>query len=119
MSLTSHLTITLGDDEFELVPSLKAATAVSNRFSGFQNAMNAVQAADLASVQFVIRQGVPLKQLSTEALNEAIYRKGTFKTAGTAIKFLTRLANGGREMGDEEGDDETSAAEGDEGNGEV
>jgi hypothetical protein len=120
MSLSSNLTILLGDDEFELVPSLKAANAVSNRFSGFQNALNAVQAADLASIQFIIRQGITAKTISTADLDQAIWSKGTFKCMTSALKFISRLANGGRDMADDADEDEAKADDEDgRGNGEV
>ena len=118
MSLMNNVRITLGDNEFELVPSLKAATAVSNRFSGFQNAMNAIQAADLASISYIIRQGITAKTISTDDLNEAIWRKGAFKSMTDALTFVSRLANGGRDI-NEEADEADEADEGDRGNGEV
>lgn len=118
-SLTSRLKIVLGDDEFDLVPSLKAATAISNRFNGFQNALNAVQAADLASVQYVLRQGISLKRVSSETLNEAVWSNGIFKSMKPALEFITLLMNGGREATEDDDGGTSDADEGASGNDEV
>lgn len=118
MSMNNNVRVTLGGVEHELVPSLKAATAVSNRFSGFSNAVNALQAADLASIQYIIRQGINLRAISTDQLNEEVWRGGAFKMMTPALTFVSRLANGGRDLNDD-GDEAVEATEGDSGNGEV
>lgn len=118
-TLSNDVTIELGDDQFSLKPNLKAATAVSNRFNGFQNALAAVAGSDLGAIQFVIRQGVPLKQISTDDLGQAVYEAGTRTLMGPAMRFITRLANGGRDPDLEDTSDEDDSGVTDRGNGEV
>ncbi|WP_182422024.1 hypothetical protein [Aureimonas sp. ME7] len=96
---------------------MKAATAVSNRFGGFANALSAVAASDLSAIQFIVRQGVSLRDISNKELEEEVYLAGTRNIMADVMKFVTRLANGGRDPDLEgEGDDKT-ADEGAEGNG--
>lgn len=117
MSLTSHVRITLGDDEFELKPSLKAAANVSQRFGGFNGALQAVANNDLAAVTFIVRQGVTVKTISTDDLSEAVYEAGTRNLMGDVMKYVTRLANGGKDPDETDGEDDADRR--DEGNGEV
>ncbi|WAJ27540.1 hypothetical protein [Antarcticirhabdus aurantiaca] len=114
MTLSNPVTIKLGGDEYDLKPSLKAAQNVSNRFNGFQNAIAAVAGNDLSAVTYIVRQGVPLKQISTDDLNEAVYEAGTRNIIGDVMKYVVRLSNGGRDPDLEDGD---GAEERDEGNG--
>ncbi len=118
MTLTNHVRLTLGDSEFELKPSLKAAQNVSSRFNGFINALQAVAANDLQAVCYIVRQGVPLRAISTDDLNEAVYEAGTRNLMGDVMKYVNRLANGGK---DPDAEDATADAEEDDdrGNGEV
>lgn len=118
-ALTNHVRITLGDDEYELKPTLKAAQNVSQRFGGFINALQAVAANDLQAVTYIVRQGVALKAISTDDLSEAVFEAGTRNIMGDVMKFVNRLANGGKDP-DETDAAEDEAEERDEGNdGEV
>ena len=116
MTLSNPVAITLGSDDYELKPSLKAAQNVSNRFNGFQNAIAAVAGNDLSAVTYVIRQGIPLKQISNDDLNEAVYAAGTRNLIGDVMKYVVRLSNGGRDPDLEDADGNEDR---DEGNGEV
>ncbi|MBB3937672.1 hypothetical protein [Aureimonas phyllosphaerae] len=115
-TLSAGVAITLGDEEYELKASLKAATAVSNRFGGFANALAAVAGSDLAAIQFVVRQGVPLRDISSKDLDEVVWLAGTRHLMGDVMSYVTRLANGGRDP-DLEGEEAEKAEEGAEGNG--
>lgn len=113
MSATNHLRVTLaaGDDarEYDLKPSLKAATAVSNKFNGFSNALGALAASDMAAINFVLRQGISVKEIAADKLEQAIYEAGTRNVVTDAMKFVSRLANGGRDPAET---DEDEAAKG-------
>lgn len=119
MTLTNHVRITLGDDEYELKPSLSAANNVSQRFNGFNNALQAVAANDLAAVTYIVRQGVTVKTISTNDLSEAVYRAGTRNLMGDVMRFVTRLANGGRDPDETDAEDDDASEGRHEGNGEV
>lgn len=130
MSLTKNVAVKLGKGknarEFELIPTMKAGLAISNRFSGFNNALQAVASNDLGSITHIVRQGVPLGEISSKDLEKAVYAAGTRNIMGDVMSYVTRLANGGRDPAetDAEEAEEAEAAEadedGDEGNdGEV
>lgn len=119
MTLSNHVRLTLGDQEFELKPSLKAAQNVSSRYNGFMNAMQAVAANDLAAISYIVRQGVPLRAISTDDLNEAVYAAGTRNIMGEVIRYVNRLANGGKDPDLEEASGDEDDAEDNRGNGEV
>lgn len=115
MSLTNHVSITLGDDEFELRPTLKAAQNVSQRFGGFINALQAVAANDLQAVTFIVRQGVALKAISSDDLNEAVFAAGTRNIAVDVMRFVNRLANGGKDPDETDADEDEERDEGNDG----
>lgn len=123
MSLTKNVAVKLGKrdnaSEFELKPTMKAATSISNRFNGFNNALQAVASNDLASITYIVRQGVPLNDISSKDLEKAVYAAGTRNIMGDVLRYVTRLANGGSDP-DETDAEEAEAAEaeedGDEGN---
>jgi hypothetical protein len=117
-NLSGVVFLKLGDREYEMTPNLKAATAISNRFDGFSNALAAVAASNLAAIQFVVRQGVKMSEISSRDLDEAVYLAGTRHLIGDVMTFITRLANGGRDPDlEEEEQAETGETEGEEGNG--
>lgn len=121
-SLSSDVTVKLktadGTEEYSLRSSLRAATTISNQFGGFIGAYQQLAAGSLQAVQFIIRTGIPkeeLRNVSTDELNEMVFRTGTVKLITPLTKYLGRLQNGGRDP-DEEPDD---GDEDDSGNGEI
>lgn len=116
-NLTSGVFLKLGEREYEMVPNLKAATAISNRYDGFSNALAAVAASNLSAIQFVVRQGVKMNEISSKDLDEAVYLAGTRHLIGDVMTFITRLANGGRDPDLEEEETAETSDEGSEGNG--
>lgn len=113
-TLTSGVNITLDGEEYVLVPTLKAATSVSNAFGGFAGAFQSAAAGDLAAFQRIIRAGIPLKQISSDDLNEAVWKTGLPKLAQPVARFIAFLQNGGRDpdLVEEEAEDADEAGEG-------
>lgn len=119
-TLSSDVEITLDGQAFHLRSSLKAANAISNHFGGFITAYQHLANGSLQAYQYVIRQGIPkveLDDISTDDLNEMIWRTGTIELVGPVSKYLSRLQNGGRDPDAE--DDRKVRDEDDEGNGEI
>ncbi len=117
-TLSSDVTLELDGEEYSLRSSLKAANAISNNFGGFITAYQHLANGNLQAFQYIIRQGIPkaeLQNVSTEELNEMIWRKGVTTLIGPVSKYLGRLQNGGRDP-DDEGE---APREDDEGNGEI
>ncbi len=119
-AISSDVTVELGGEEVALKCSMAAATAVSSRFGGIQGALSAVSSGELTAAQFIVRQGVPLKQVSNKDLNELVYDTGLGNLYGPLTRYVLRLFNGGRDPSadaEEEADDDAED-EADEGNGE-
>ena len=115
-TLSADVEIGLDGETYPLKSSLAAATAVSNRFDGFQGAMAAVANSNLAAVQFIVRKGIPMRDITTKDLDEAVWQAGTRELMGPVMKYITRLANGGRDP-DLEDADEDGAEREDQGEG--
>lgn len=117
-TLSSDVMVELDGDEYPLRSSLRAATAISNHFGGFIAAYQHLANGNLQAYQFIIRNGIPKadqRNISTEELNEMIWRKGTVDLVGPVSKYLGRLQHGGRDPDE----DVSHADDGDEGNGEI
>ncbi|WP_099866068.1 hypothetical protein [Pararhizobium haloflavum] len=120
-TLVSDVTITLDGNDYPLRPSLKAASAISNQYGGFMGAYQALANGNLQAIQFIVRQAIPTpdqRGISTQELNEMVWRTGTTTLTAPISKYLSRLQNGGRDPSGED-DDDAIADEGNEGNGEI
>lgn len=96
-----HITISLAGGQAELVPSLFAATKISQHFSGFQNAMNRVAGGDLEAITAVTRYGLGIRTDAEAAgLDEKVYESGILRLTAPVTEFLLVLANGGRPLDD-------------------
>jgi hypothetical protein len=92
--LNNNVAITLGDEPFNLVPSLRAAMTVCEYFGGFLEADKRLKAFDLRAVAFVIEVG--LGKVAPKNVQEVIYETGIAKLLSPAIEFIGILANGGK-----------------------
>lgn len=107
--LSNDITITMDGEEYELRASLKAATNISTRFGGFNGALQALANNDLGAFQYVVRQAVPVKTISSDDLNEAVWRAGTRNLLTDVMKYVGRLSNGGRDPEETDESDEDAA----------
>lgn len=114
-ALTNDVDLELGDETHQLRPTLKAATAISREFGGFLGAMQAVANMNLIAMQFIVRQGIATRNISTEDLNDAVWRAGAKNIVQPIMKFVSVLQNGGRDPDLEEPADDRT----DEGNDEI
>ncbi|WP_427023041.1 hypothetical protein ACP4J4_10390 [Aureimonas ureilytica] len=119
MSLTNDVEITLGGETYNLRPTLKAANAVSRQYGGFVGAFNALQMLNLEVATFIVRTGTNMKKadggsISTEDLNDKVWRAGVGKLTAPLARYVAILQNGGKDP-DESNEDEAEGS--DQGNG--
>lgn len=111
-NLTNDVEITLNGETFHLRPTLKAASAISRQYGGFSGAFQALQMLNLEVAQYIVRQGITAKNLSTDDLNEAVWKSGVGRLTPVLARYIAILQNGGSDP------DATEQADGNsEGNG--
>lgn len=111
--INSDITILLDGEPFTLRSSLKAATSVSAAFGGFTAAYQALRDGRLDAYQFIIRAGATkdaMRKMSTDDLNEAVWRTGINNLAEKAAKYVSLLQNGGRDLEEATLDDDERPA---------
>jgi len=120
--LNSEVAITLNGDDYTLRPSLKAATAISTRFGGLNDAYVAIGRLQLDAYVFIVRSGLPKEQLKKfpdeNDLPTAVWRTGMDNLAEPLAKFVNILRHGGRnpEVVQDDEDEEGGKGEGASGN---
>lgn len=120
-ALTNDVEITLGDETYQMRPTMKAASAISRQYGGFLGAMQAVATMNLEAMQYIVRQGLTMKEtrISTDDLNEAVWSAGAKNIADPIMKFVRVLQNGGRDPDLEDDGDSRDDKSDDEGNGDI
>jgi len=101
-----NVPITIGGQEYMLVPTVMAAKTVSRLGGGIRGAMDAVLRLDLEVIEGIIRAG--LGQSTVKRIPDfenALFKAGLTvqggEVAGKCIEFCSILANGGRPAEDE------------------
>lgn len=100
------LTITLGDKEHELRPSLAASRHLSRQAGGIREVINQVLGVNVDTIEQVISCGLGHVGQPPKELPELIYAAGYQNVVQPCIQYLTRIANGGKapaSAGGEEG----------------
>lgn len=110
-----EVTITLGDDERTLVPTLGAATRISRAFGGFQAAHQRLLASDLDAFVTVVQHGLGLKtEAETKGLRDKVWSTGISSLMLPLVEFVSILANGGRPVEDNTGAEDEGKSKGNE-----
>ena len=114
---SGDITVTLGDQELVLRPSLDAALTLSRQAGGIRLAINKVLDMDLDTIVAVIRLGVGREEAKRlKNLDRLIYENGLLDAQGElvtrCIEYLSNLARGGRPadaIDEQDGGGDTSA----------
>lgn len=109
-----NVMITLGGQEYPLVPTLAAAQAISREQGGIRTAIDRLAQMDFDLVCKVVRLGLGPKVVrelgGAEKIPELVYETGLIDSSGRAITkcidYLTNLSNGGRPPPTNDGDEE-------------
>ena len=105
------VTLSLGDEQITLKPTLQAGLSISRQAGGIRGAIDKVMAMDLDTIVAIIRAGVGPKELKRlNGLEEKIFAHGLMDSQGELlakiVEYLTNVARGGRPADAEEGEDE-------------
>lgn len=90
----NEVAVMLGGREETLRPTLRAAREVNNRLGGFVEAFRRLTNFDLEAYSIIVAAGLNKKPSEVE---EAVYKAGVAMLTEPLAKFVTLLANGGRE----------------------
>ncbi|MCG6541749.1 hypothetical protein MCB86_16875 [Pseudomonas sp. KSR10] len=95
MSKTMHgiTTVRLGDEEFELVPTLLAVRNIEARFGGLRGAAQAVHALSVEGVAHIIASGANVTGKAAEALVEKVWMAGVVDVSVQLSPYLAALYN--------------------------
>lgn len=103
MSKTLHgtTTVTVGDDEFTLVPTLAAVRSIEARFGGLRGAYQAIVNQSIDGSACIIASGAGLSSKAAEALPEKIFQVGILKITEQLFPYIGALYNprGGDDQG--------------------
>lgn len=95
----ASVTVKLGDEEYELVPSISAMRAISSASGGFTGAFSGINRFELSVYATIIAVGCGKKtQKEIREIEETIYvNGGMMPIANTLSRYLDILMNGGKD----------------------
>ncbi len=95
MSKTLHgtTTITLGDESYELLPTLAAVRAIEARFGGLRGAVQAITSLSVEGCAAIIAAGAGLAGKHAEAVEEQVWQTGVVEVSVQLNKYLAALYN--------------------------
>lgn len=94
-----NVVITLGNEEVELHPTLRAAMTLSNNRGGLAALIDRCLSLEFSAIETVIIAGMDGKGF--KGLPQLIFDTGLMALCEPCIKFLNMLSNGGRPLGEE------------------
>lgn len=106
MSLVNgEIVLELGDETYELRPTLKAMKKIQSRFGGIRGAMEALTQLNVEHVAAIVAAGANCVPREIPALEEAIFSHGITPVTEQVVPFVTALLN---PNGDSDEDSEKS-----------
>lgn len=95
MNKTLHGTVTVkvGEESFELVPTLKAVRAIEARLGGLRGASQTVTALSVDGVAIIIAAGAGLEGKAAEAIPEKVWQAGVLEVSTQVNAYLVVLYN--------------------------
>lgn len=103
--MSDNITIKLGGEDVELVPSFKASQAIQKRFGGLQAALEAIGKLSADTAVAIIAAATDTKgEAALTALNEKVFATGLMTLTVPLLKYVVRLGHGGRDPADIEDD---------------
>ncbi|WP_145186121.1 hypothetical protein [Pseudomonas sp. URMO17WK12:I11] len=95
MNKTLHGTVTvkLGDEEFVLLPTLKAVRAIESRFGGLRGASQTITALSIDGCAIILAAGAGLEGKDADAIPEKVWQAGVLGVASELNTYLIALYN--------------------------
>lgn len=98
-----NITLTLGDDELTLVPTLRATQAISRQFGGLGKARDELMAQNFDAAVIVLRIGANVSDRDARDLPDRVWANGlTADLLVALINYLAVLGNGGKPLVEEQ-----------------
>ncbi len=109
MNNTLHgtVTVSLGDEEFVLSPTLKAVRAIESRFGGLRGASQAITALSVEGCAIILVAGAGLDEKAAKAVPEKIWLHGVLDASQQLNAYLVALYN---PRGKDQGNDQAGTA---------
>ncbi|WP_277592983.1 hypothetical protein [Pseudomonas chlororaphis] len=95
MSKTLHgtTTITLVDENYELLPTLAAVRSIEARFGGLRGASQAINALSVDGCAAIVVAGAGLTGKDADAVPEKVWQAGVLEVSVTLNGYLSALYN--------------------------
>ena len=88
-----EIAVELGDEVYELRPTLKAMKKIQQRFGGIRGAMEAVSQLNIEHIGAIIVAGANLGSRDIPDVEEAIFQCGIAQATEQIVPFITALMN--------------------------
>lgn len=105
-TLYGSVTVEVGDDRYELIPTLGAVRSIEARFGGLRGASQTLNALSVDGAAHIIASGAGLTGKQAEALPEKVWKAGILDISVQLNAFLVALYN---PRGTEKGNDQAGA----------
>lgn len=95
-------TVTVGEFEFELEPTLDAVRKIEQRFGGLRPALDGLGALSVDAVAHVIIAGAGLSPKEAKEVPEAVFGAGVGDVTAQVVPFVVALLNPSQAKAEEE-----------------
>lgn len=92
-TLYGKTTVTVGEFEFELEPTLAAVRKIEQRFGGLRNALDGLGALSPDAVSHIIVAGANLSPKEAKEVPEAVFNAGVSNITAQVVPFIVTLLN--------------------------
>jgi hypothetical protein len=95
-----EVTVELGEEVFELRPTLKAMKKIQARFGGLRGAMEALGQLNVETIAVIISAGANATPRELGDIEEAVFSHGIAGATEQVVPFITKLMNPKKESED-------------------
>lgn len=92
-TLYGKTTVSVGDFEFELEPTLDAARKIEQRFGGLRPALDALSALSVEAVSIAIIAGANLTAKEAKEVPAAVFDAGIASVTAQVVPYISALLN--------------------------
>lgn len=92
-TLFGTTTVTLGDDEYTLTPTLGAVRAIEARFGGLRPALDGLGALSVDACATIIIAGADLGPKEAKLVPDAVFECGVGEVTAQVIPYVVALLN--------------------------
>ncbi|WP_296270986.1 hypothetical protein [Pseudomonas sp. UBA6323] len=101
-TLYGSISVTVGETEYELEPTLHAVRMIEQRFGGLLPTLEALRGMNVDAVSHVIVAGASLSTKEARDVPEAVFAAGVADVTAQVVPFVVALLNPADAKGEEE-----------------